>query len=292
MKKLIREPLVHFLLLGAALFSVYAALTRNAVASREDILVTSGQIENLAATFAKVWQRPPTAEELKAQIDQYVKEEILSREAMKLGLDQNDTVIRRRLQQKMEFIAEDFAAATEPTEAELADHLAKHPSQFAQEKRFTFRQVFLNPQKRGDQVEGDTTALLAKLEQDGAKADTSTLGDSLLLPHEFADEPQRAVAAQFGQEFAAGLAKLKPGEWSGPIQSGYGTHLVFVTARTEGRIAALDEVRDQVKRELMNARRLEANQKFLESLLATYRVTIQSPKAEAKSETKTTAMNR
>ncbi|MCI0540744.1 MAG: peptidyl-prolyl cis-trans isomerase [Verrucomicrobiales bacterium] len=292
MKRLIREPLVHFLLLGAALFAVYAALNKDKAASREDIVVTTGQIENLAASFAKVWQRPPTAAELKAQIDQYVKEEIFSREAMKLGLDQNDTVIRRRLQQKMEFIAEDFSAATEPTEAELADYLAKHPGQFAQEQRFTFRQVFLNPQKRGDQLEAEAATLLARLKQDGATADVSTLSDSLLLPQEFADEPQRAVAAQFGSEFAVALAKVKPGEWSGPIQSGYGTHLVLVTARMEGRVAALEEVREQVKRELMNARRLEANQKFLESLLAKYRVTVQSPKAEAKSEAKTTAMNR
>lgn len=134
--------------------------------------------------------------------------------------------------------------------------------------------------------------MLAKLKQEGTNADVSALGDSLLLPHEFTDEPQRGVASQFGQEFADGLAKLKTGEWSGPIQSGYGTHFVLVLNRTEGRLAALEEVRDQVKRELMNARRLEANEEFLDALLAKYRVTIQSPKAEAKSETKTTAMNR
>src|SRR4030095_16411871 len=107
-----------------------------------------------------------------------------------------------------------------------------------------------------------TTALLAKLKQGGADADVSTLGDSLLLPREFTAEPQRGVASQFGQEFAIELAKVKVGGWSGPIQSGYGTHLVLVTGRTEGRLAALDEVRDEGKRELMNARRLEANQRF------------------------------
>lgn len=292
MKKIIREPLVHFLLLGAAIFGIYSALNTNKAASPEDIVVTTDQIETLAATFAKVWQRPPTADELKGQIDQYVKEEILSREAVKLGLDQNDTVIRRRLQQKMEFIAEDFAAASEPTEAELADYLANHPEQFVQEQRFTFRQVFLNPEKRGDRLEADTTALLAKVKQNGADADLSALGDSLLLPDEFTSESQHAVASQFGQEFAVELAKLKAGEWSGPIQSGYGTHLVFVVSRTEGRLAALGEVREQVKRELMNERRLEANQKVLESLLAKYRVTIQSPQPELAPPVKTTAINR
>jgi parvulin-like peptidyl-prolyl isomerase len=292
MKKLIREPLVHFVLLGAALFGVYSVLNKNTAASREDIVVTTGQVENFAATFARVWQRPPTAEELKALIDQYVKEEILSREAVKLGLDQNDTVIRRRLQQKMEFIAEDFAAAREPTEAELADYLAKHPGQFAQEQRFTFRQVFLNPQKRGDQLDTDATTLLAKLKPEGAAADVSALGDSLLLPPEFTDEPHRAVASQFGPDFAVELTKLKTGEWSGPTPSGYGLHLVFITTRTEGRLTGLNEVREQVKCELMNARRLEANRKFIENLLARYRVTIQSPEAEAKPKETKTAMSR
>ncbi len=279
MKKLIREPLVHFLLLGAALFGVYAALNKDKPASRggdrrherPDRKSCHRLHEGLATTATRIGVEGA---------DRYhVKEEILSREAMKLGLDQNDTVIRRRLQQKMEFIAEDFAAASEPTDTELADYLAKHPDQFAQEQRFTFRQVFLNPEKRGDQLEADTAALLAKLKQH-ADADISALGDSLLLPHEFTGESQHAVASQFGQEFAAALAKLKTGEWSGPIQSGYGAHLVLVTQRTEGRLAALDEVRDQVKRELMNTRRLEANQRFLDNLLAKYRVTIQQPSPE------------
>jgi PPIC-type PPIASE domain len=280
MNKLLREPLVHFLLLGAALFALYAALNKEEVESREEIVVTTGQIESFAAAFAKIWQRPPMVEELNGQIDQYVKEEILSREAVKLGLDQHDPVIRRRLQQKIEFIVEDFAAATEPTDAELADYLAKHPDQFAQEPRFSFRQVFLNPEKHGDRLETDAATLLAELRQRGVDADVSTLGDSFLLPREFNNEPQRDVISQFGREFAVELAKLKPGAWSGPIQSGYGAHLVFITRLSEGRLPALSEVREQVKRELLNARRRQANQKFLENLLAKYQVTIQWSETE------------
>ena len=291
MKKLLREPLVHFLLLGGALFGIYAALKTGHSESREDIVITTGRIENLAATFAKVWQRPPTAEELNGQIDQYVKEELLSREAVKLGLDQNDTVIRRRLQQKMEFLAEDFAAAAEPTNTELADYLAKHPDQFATDQCFTFRHVFLNPEKHGDQLEANIVSLVAELKRRGADADVDTLGDSFLLPREFTDETQGGIASQFGQEFAVGLAKLKPGEWTGPIRSGYGAHVVFVVARTEGRLPGLDQIREQVKRELLNARRLEANQKFLDKLLAKYRVTIRSPEPESKPRGKTAAMN-
>jgi len=280
MKKLLREPLLHFLLLGAGLFGAYAVLNRNQPAAQNEILVSAGQIETLAATFAKIWQRPPSEQELKAQIDAYVKEEMLSREAIALGLDKNDTVIRRRLQQKMEFLAEDFAAASDPTEAELADYLAKHPDQFAEEPRFTFRQVFLSPDKRGDRLEADATQLLADLKKQGTETDIAELGDSSLLPQDLADASQRSVVSQFGSEFTRALAKLKPVEWSGPIQSGYGVHLVFVSQRTEGRVPALDEVREQVKRELLNERRQAANRKFLDALLKKYQVVIEWPKSE------------
>ncbi len=292
MKRIIREPLIHFLLLGGLLFGAHSVLNRAEDESQEKIVISAGQIENITATFAKVWQRPPTSSELKGLIDDHVKEEILGREAVKLGLDQNDTVIRRRLQQKMEFLTEDFAAAAEPTDAELADYLAKHPAQFAREQRFTFRQVFLSPERRGDRLEADAAALLVDLKQHGAAADVSVFGDSFLLPHEWSDEPQRGVASQFGPRFATTLGKLNLGEWAGPIQSEYGAHLVLVTRHTEGRLPALDEVREEVKRELLNERRLAANRKFLNELLAKYRVTIEWPKADSKHETHTTAMNR
>ena len=145
-------------------------------------MVSAGQIDHLATTFTRVWQLPPSSPELKGLIDQYVKEEILSREAIQLGLDQNDTVIRRRLQQKMEFIADDLAAATEPTEAELADYLTTHPEDFRQEPSFTFLHVFLSLEKRGDRLESTVAALLVDLKHNSAQADLSALGDSLLLP--------------------------------------------------------------------------------------------------------------
>jgi len=280
MKKLLREPLLHFLLLGAGLFGAYAVLNRNQPAAPNEILVSAGQIETLAATFSKVWQRPPTAQELKGQIDQYVKEEMLSREAIALGLDKNDTVIRRRLQQKMEFIAEDFAAASDPTEAELADYLAKHPDQFAEEPRFTFRQVFLSSDTRGDRLRADANQLLADLKKQGTDADIAELGDSSLLPQDLADASRRSVVAQFGSDFANALAKLNSGEWGGPLQSGYGVHLVFVSQRTERRMPALAEVREQVKRELMNEWRQAANRRFLDELLNKYQVVIEWPKSQ------------
>lgn len=291
MKKLIREPLIHFVLLGGALFGVYFFMHRgDSVATPQDIVVTSGQIQTLAIGFTRVWQRPPTDVELKGLIDNYIKEEILAREAVKLGLDQNDSVIRRRLQQKMDFVAEEFVDGREPTDAELADYLAKHPGRFAEDRRFTFRQIFLDRQKRGDHLDADAAALLTKLKEQPSR-EIESLGDPLLLPQECADAPQRDVAAQFGQAFAASLSELAVAQWSGPVESGYGVHLVLLARRTDGKVPPLDEVRDQVKRDLVDARRAEANQRFFDSLLAKYHVTVQGVTPPAATTERKVAMN-
>lgn len=281
MKRLVREPLFHFLLLGAALFAVYGFVNRDAKSRPDQVIVSAGQIEHLTTTFSQFHQRPPTAEELKGLIDQYVHEEILSREAVQLGLDRDDTVIRRRLQQKMEFVATDLATFEEPTEQELAEWLAQHPEKFREEPRFTFRHVFLSSDKHRGQLEADAARLLAQLQQSGEQTDSSQLSDSFLLPHEFSGEPQLSVASKFGPEFAAQLAKLKTSEWTGPIRSGFGVHLVLLAARTESHLPALAEVREVVMRDLANERRLEANRKFLAALLTRYEVKIEWPKADA-----------
>ena len=281
MKRLVREPLVHFLLLGAALFALHSLLNRDAAPSPDEIVVSSGQIENLAATFASVWQRPPTPEDLEALVDDHVKEEVLNREAVKLGLDRHDTVIRRRLQQKMEFFVEDFAGLDQPTDEQLVDHLAQHPEKFQEDARFTFRQVYLNPDQRGDRLESGTAALLARLKEGGDGIDISDLGDRLLLPQEFFKEPRAAVAAQFGGAFAEALEAVPVGEWAGPIPSGYGRHLVRVSERTEARMPALAEVRRQVERSFTATRREEAERKFLDQLLQRYTVRVEWPEAGA-----------
>jgi hypothetical protein len=277
MKRFLKEPLLHFVLLGAALFIAYGTIIPANQTKPDEIIVSAQQIEQLAARFSQFRQRPPTADELKGLIDQYVREEILSREAVKLGLDQGDAVIRRRLQQKMEFVATDLAATDEPTEAELADWLAAHPENFRQEARFTFRHVYLNPDDRGDQLDTDVSKLLADLKQAGAQADLTALGDSFLLPQEFSDMPRSEVASQFGPEFSATLAGLTEGEWTGPIRSGFGVHIVLLTWRAESRMPSLDEVRDQVRREVTSQRLVEANRRLLDSLLAKYSVKLEWP---------------
>jgi hypothetical protein len=283
MKRILKEPLLHFLLLGAVLFAAYGVLSRGGASEPGRIVVTPGKIENLQASFSRVWQRPASPAELDGLVQDYIREEVLAREAMALGLDKDDTIIRRRLRQKMEFISDDIAAQSEPTDAELNAYLQAHPDSFRVEPRFTFSQVYLNPEKHGEHLARDTAQLLAQLNQAGGKADVSALGDSFLLERQFASVPASAVAKQFGAQFAAKLPGLTPGQWQGPVESGYGVHLVLVSERTEGGVPALAEVREAVRREWANARRLEANEKFFQELLKRYTVTIERPEPAADS---------
>ncbi len=281
MKRLFKEPLLHFLLLGAAIFVAYSLVSKRTSDEPGKIVITQGQIAAMAVGFSRTWQRPPTSEELEGLIRDRVQEEVYCREAMALGLDKDDTVIRRRLRQKLEFVSDDIAAQSEPTEDELSAYLKAHPDPFRVQRQFTFSQVYLNPEKHGENLARDTEQLLAQLKQAGGKADVSALGDSFLLEHRFEAAPTSEVAKQFGEKFAAKLGELSPGQWRGPIESGYGAHLVFVSERTEGRVPALAEVRDAVRREWANARRLEGNEKFYQELLKRYLVTIERPQAAA-----------
>jgi hypothetical protein len=237
--------------------------------------VTQGQVEHLAIGFAKTWQRPPTKAELKSLIDEWVREEIAAREAIALGLDKDDTVIRRRLRQKLDFVSDDIATQPGPTDADLHAYLKSHPEAFRIEPKLTFSQVYFDPVKHGDNLARDTAQVLAQLKQAGGKADISALGDSFLLEHTFETTSRGEIAKQFGEQFATELGKLTPGQWQGPIESGYGVHLVLVSKRSEGSVPALADVRDVVVREWANARRLEGNQQFYQELLKRYTVTIE-----------------
>ncbi|MDB6155644.1 MAG: hypothetical protein JWL90_4097 [Chthoniobacteraceae bacterium] len=275
MKKILREPLLHFLLLGVAIFAAYGLVSKPISGEPGNIVISAGQVAAMAEGFARTWRRPPTTAEIDGLIRDRVQEEVYCREAMALGLDKDDTIIRRRLRQKMEFVTDDVAALAEPTEDELSVYLKVHADTFRVQRQFTFSQVYLNPERHGENLARDTERLLAQLEQAGNQADVSAFGDPFLLEHKFHSLPASEAAKQFGENFAAKLGELSPGQWQGPVESGYGVHLVLVSGRTEGLLPALAEVRDAVRREWANARRVEGNEKFYQELLKRYVVTIE-----------------
>jgi hypothetical protein len=280
-KKLLREPLVHFLILGALLLFASNLVNNRTSGDTKKIVITAGQIEHLEYGFARVHQRPPDPDELKGLIRDYLREEVYYREALALGLDRDDVPIRQRLRQKMEFISEDVAAQAEPTESQLRSYLNDHLDKFRVERHFTFSQIYLDPARHGERLNADAQKMLAELNKPDVKANISKMGDPFLLEPSSQDVPARDVARDFGEKFAAALGDLPVGKWQGPVESGLGMHLVYVTTRTDGRLPQLDEVRDAVRREWANDYRLEANEKFYEGLLKRYTVTVELPQPAA-----------
>jgi hypothetical protein len=273
LRRLLREPLLHFLAIGAVLFAAYALVTRHAKPAGT-IVVSRGQIETLTATFERTWQRPPTPQELDGLVRDYVIEEACAREAIALGLDQDDSVIRRRLQQKLEFL-DVTGAAGDPTDAQLAEFLQSHPALFRKEDHFSFRHVYFSPDRRGPQLQTDVQQALARLAASGSNAAGTGLGDPFLLDQAFDAVPEGEIAMRFGDKFAKALAGLPVRSWQGPVESSYGVHLVFISERREGGLPALAEAREQVRREWREAARVDAQAKFHDEILKRYRVIIE-----------------
>lgn len=277
MKKIFREPLLHFLLIGAALFVVFGLVNeRTAGDADNQVVVSAGRIAQLENIFNKTWQRPPTAEELKGLIDDFVLEEIYYRQAVAMGIDRDDTVIRRRLRQKFEFLTDDIAAATAPSDEVLTRYLAANPDRFLTDTTYTFGQVYINPDRRGVDLESHIASQLSAL-----RAGKVVDGDSGLLPAFFDATPSRVVDNNFGSDFSAKLDMLPLGEWRGPIVSGLGLHLIRMNTRVKGTVPDLAEIRPIVEREWAHEKRLESRRLINEKLLNDYDVVIEWPKTQS-----------
>jgi len=278
--RLLREPLLHFLLIGAALFLLYSALNLGASDAPREIVISEARVAAIAENFATVWMRPPTADELKGLVDDYVAEEVFYREAIAMGLDRDDTVIRRRLRQKMEFLSEGIADSVEPTDAQLQLFLEQNAGKFARPAELTFRQVYLSPERRGDRARADAEKLLTALQADRVAMDPAELGDPTLLPATMEAASPQAIANAFGEEFAQQVDEVALGQWSGPIESGFGLHLVRIDARVAAKAPTLGEIRPIVLREWQAGQRYRQNQSFLAALRDKYDVRVEGPAAK------------
>jgi hypothetical protein len=280
MKRILKEPLLHFLMLGTVIFVAYSLLSKPSDEPGK-IVVTQGQLASIMESFILVRQRPPSREEWEGLIRERVREEVYYREALALGLDKDDLIIRRRLEQKLQFVSDDITAQAPPTDGDLTAYLQAHPDKFRVEQQVTFRQLYLDPQKHGENFARHSAQLIAKLNQVGGDTDFVAMGDPFMLGDNFTALPASEIAYQFGKEFAAKLSGLQTGFWQGPVQSSFGVHLVFISERTNDHLPALAQVRDAVRREWDDARRTESNEKFYQGLLKHYTVTIEQPTAEA-----------
>jgi len=271
MSRFWREPIVHFLLIGAGLFLAFDLTQDERPDAANRILVEPSQVEQLAAQFERTWLRPPTEEELAGLIESYVRDEVYYREALAMGLDQDDPQVRRRMRLKLEFLLEDLTAAEPPDDEVLSAYLQQHPDRFRIEPTLTVRQVYLNPDRRPD-LEGDAERILADLR---AGAAPDTFGDRSMLPAEQTAVSTSEIARTFGKTFAQEVVALEPGAWSGPLYSGLGAHLVLVTDRRAGRLPALAEVRAEVEREYLAQRRQQLKDLAYRKLREGYEVIIE-----------------
>jgi hypothetical protein len=266
-RQVIREPLLHFFLLGAGLFLLFGWLNRGAIEAPDEVVVDQARIESLIAQFQRVWQRSPTPQEAQGLIDNWIREEIMYREGVALGLDVNDSVVRRRIAQKMAFIA-DGAVPAEPTEAELQDWLRSHIEEYRLEPVYALRQVYFDPARHGDDLGERLTKLRATLADDGSVPQ----GDATLLPGSLQFARAGEVARTFGSEFAVAVEDLPIGGWQGPLESAYGLHLVKLDGKTPGREPTLAEVRNAVERDWSAAQSEKLNEAFYQAARERYTV--------------------
>ncbi len=272
---LLRAPLLHFIVLGIVLAAIYVRFSEppNSAESKR-IVVSAQQIELLSSLWEKQWRRPPTPQELDGLIESFVREEVLYRQALALGLDRDDTVVRRRLAQKIEFLAQDLATQAEPSDLELRRFFEEHPEIFEEPARITFRHVYINVDKHGGESWEVAEQVLARLRADG---DPDSLGDRFMLQRDYLRKSPAEVARHFGSAFAQQVFQIAPGEWQGPIQSGYGLHLVLVEGVEDGFLPSLEEVRGSVRDEYLSFRRREVDELFYNKLREGYEIVIERP---------------
>ncbi len=272
-----REPLIHFLGIGALLFGVFA-LVSDEVGSVDSnrIEITTADVDRLQERWTKQWNRPPTETELKGLIKSHIREEVLYREGLALGLDQNDTIIRRRLAQKMQFLFEDLSDQVEPTDEELKDYFDRNQDQYRLPTRFSFTHVYFSTDQRGESAGKDARHLLAQLQTgDSLPLPVSDQGDRLMLGYDYVQKTEQEVAKLFGRSFAEQILKAQEGSWQGPIESGYGLHLVRIHAKVEPRLPELKEVRDRVQTNLVGERRRKTNEQIYQRLKARYEIVVE-----------------
>lgn len=268
--KIVKEPLVHFLVIGALIFGLFFTLNdAPEVEAENSITVTPQTLSRLAAQFRSTWQRPATPEEMTSLLSAYVDEEVMVREARALSLDVGDTVIRQRLTQKMTFLVQSAAAAITPKDDDLQAHLEANAETFTVPPRISFRQVYLGQSADAATVEAARSALLAG-------DDPAAVGQASLLPVTFDGLAPVRIDAVLGRGVAAEMMELPTGEWAGPVVSGYGVHLVWIGDRSEPRLPPLDEIREQVELDWRAGMEAELAQRQLEAFRDRYDISLPS----------------
>ena len=272
-----KEPLLHFLIIGVMLFLVYGVLQKQETILPNQIVVSQGQVQQLAAQFKRVSLRSPTPQELDKLIEGYIRDEVFYRQGLILGLDIDDPVVKQRMRMKLEVLLEDLNEQAQPSDDVLLAFMGKNADNYIQAAIFSFEHVFIDLAKHKNLDEAE-----AKIKQQIAKnIAIETLGDRLILPAKLTQVTDYEINRLFGEEFAQGLTQLSVNEWSSVVYSGYGAHLVKLTDKIPSQIAKLSVVKTEVVRDYLVQRREELKDKSYQNLLSEYIITIEKPVSES-----------
>lgn len=270
--KIFRDPITHFVLIGLALVAINHFWNGWQGEQGRTIVVTAAEIDRLEKIWAGTAGRLPTGQDRQQIIDQYVQEEALVREAERLGLGDGDTIIRRRLAQKMDFLVSDGAEADDPSDAELESWFNDHRDHFAAPEMRSFTHIYFSPEKHGSGIEATAETALAQLR---SGAEWKSLGDPFIQKRNYAAVPEREVARLFGPEFAASIFKLGAGSWSEPVGSAFGLHLVRIEAIDSAAQANFEPIRAEVLAAWQDEQRTDAKRAALSKLIGEYEVVVE-----------------
>jgi hypothetical protein len=269
MQRLLREPLLHFLILGGMIFVLYGAVSEPAPEPVNIIRIGPERIAQLSKSYQAVWRRPPSAEELEGIIDNEIRDEVYYREAVSLGLDTNDTIVRRRLRQKMEFLSDSGSGLLKPVAGELEAYLLANEATFRRAPRLAFEQIYLGPDPSSEQIDRSLHEL-----QGGGPGEPEDLGVRSMLPAEMALSTPQTIDAVFGEDFFARLEKFSHEVWVGPVESAFGVHLVRLGEGTAARTPPLEEIRETVLLDWKAAKAREIRELHYKTLRENYVVEI------------------
>jgi len=275
LRRLVRDPLAHFIGAGALLFLLYAGTVDppEVVDSDRVVTVSRGTVNWMSTSWKSKSSREPTAEELKGLIDNYVRETIYYREALAMGLDDDDTIIRRRLAQKLEFLTQDIAQLAVASEEELKAYMGKSREKYETPAKITITHIYFSPDKRKGTAADDARAVLAKLENTGTDG-AAELGDQFMLQRYYPEKSATELSREFGHAFGNAVLELEPASWHGPVESGYGSHLVYVHSRTDASMPEWDQIREKVKEDWLGAKREEISDRYYANLRERYEVVV------------------
>jgi peptidyl-prolyl cis-trans isomerase C len=281
MLRLFKEPLIQFLVLGACIYGAYAVFgAADEDAGEYTIVVDEMRVQGFITAWQGRMNRAPTQQELDGMINQYIKEEILYREASAMGLGENDPITRRRLAQKLEFLTKDIARLKEPTEGELEQYFADNIDLYREPELITFMQVFFDPDKRNEATLPDAEAALVLLSKRGEPdGDVNDFGDRFMLQSYYPQKSELDIRRQFGAGFSGPVMQLEPGQWHGPVLSGYGVHLVYVYALLQAPEPVFADVQERVFEDWQMEQQEKFNADYFEGLKSRYDIVVETEQA-------------